>query len=67
LRQRAVAVWDAVQRACQREDFQPKPGRLCAHCAFHAYCPVFGGDPALATAAAGAAAPRAPLMAAGAA
>jgi putative RecB family exonuclease len=67
LRQRTLAVWDAVERACQHEDFQPRPGWLCAHCAFHAYCPVFGGDPALAAAATGPAAAGAPLTAAGAA
>jgi putative RecB family exonuclease len=67
LHQRTLAVWDAVERACQREDFQPRPGPMCAHCAFHAYCPVFGGDPALATSAAGSAPAPAPLAAAGAA
>lgn len=41
------AVWSAVERACDREDFRPNPSRLCDYCAFHAYCPAFGGDPAL--------------------
>jgi putative RecB family exonuclease len=41
------AVWQAVERACQREDFRPNRSRLCDYCAFHAYCPAFGGDPAL--------------------
>jgi len=45
---RAKAVWTAVERACQFDDFRPKPGRLCDYCAFKAYCPAFGGDPALA-------------------
>ncbi|MDQ1436912.1 MAG: putative RecB family exonuclease [Acidimicrobiaceae bacterium] len=45
---RAAAVWAAVERACQFDDFRPKPGRLCDYCAFKAYCPAFGGDPALA-------------------
>jgi putative RecB family exonuclease len=48
LRQRTAAVWEAVERACERDDFRPKPGPLCDFCAFHAYCPVWGGDPALA-------------------
>ncbi|HSS11410.1 MAG TPA: PD-(D/E)XK nuclease family protein, partial [Acidimicrobiales bacterium] len=48
LRQRTRAIWSAVELACEREDFRPKPGRQCEFCAFHAYCPVFGGDPALA-------------------
>jgi putative RecB family exonuclease len=39
-----LAVWAAVERACQREDFRPKPGRLCNWCAFQAYCPAMGGD-----------------------
>jgi putative RecB family exonuclease len=43
---RAAAVWTAVERACQADDFRPKPGRLCDYCAFKAYCPAFGGDPA---------------------
>jgi putative RecB family exonuclease len=40
------AVWQAVERACAREDFRPQPSRLCSYCAFQAYCPTFGGDPA---------------------
>lgn len=48
LRTRTAAVWAAVERACEREDFRPKPGPLCDYCAFKAYCPAFGGDPALA-------------------
>ncbi len=48
LRQRTEAVWAAVERACEQDDFRPKPGRLCAFCAYQAYCPAWGGDPALA-------------------
>jgi putative RecB family exonuclease len=44
LRQQITAVWSAVEQACAREDFRPKPGWLCEHCAFHAYCPAVGGD-----------------------
>jgi putative RecB family exonuclease len=43
---RATAIWSAVERACERDDFRPKPGRLCDWCGFKAYCPAFGGDPA---------------------
>jgi putative RecB family exonuclease len=39
------AVWKAVERACDREDFRPQPSRLCDWCSFRAYCPAFGGDP----------------------
>jgi putative RecB family exonuclease len=42
------AVWQAVERACHREDFRPQPSRLCEWCSFRAYCPAFGGDPAAA-------------------
>jgi putative RecB family exonuclease len=42
------AVWQAVERACEREDFRPQPSRLCDWCSFQAYCPSFGGDPAAA-------------------
>jgi putative RecB family exonuclease len=44
LRQQTVAVWAAVEQACTREDFRPKPGWLCNHCAYHEYCPAVGGD-----------------------
>ena len=45
-----AAIWMAIERACEREDFRPNPGRLCDWCAFKAYCPSFGGDIALADA-----------------
>ena len=47
---RTQAVWKAVERACQTGDFRPRPSRLCSGCAFQAWCPEFGGDPALAAA-----------------
>jgi putative RecB family exonuclease len=45
LERKVKAVWSAVERACERDDFRPKPSRLCDWCAFKAYCPAFGGDP----------------------
>jgi putative RecB family exonuclease len=45
-----AAVWAAVERACEREDFRPNPSRLCDWCGFKAYCPSFGGEVALADA-----------------
>jgi putative RecB family exonuclease len=48
LRQRATAVWSAIERACASEDFRPKPSRLCDWCSFQALCPAFGGSPDLA-------------------
>jgi len=41
---RLSAIWAAVERACEREDFRPNPSRLCDWCGFKAYCPSFGGD-----------------------
>lgn len=40
------AIWSAVERACEREDFRPRPSALCNWCSFKAFCPAFGGDPA---------------------
>jgi putative RecB family exonuclease len=48
LERKLKAIWQAVERACEREDFRPNPGKLCDWCAFKAYCPAFGGDPAAA-------------------
>ena len=45
LERRVNAIWTAVERACEREDFRPRPGRLCDWCSFKAYCPAFGGVP----------------------
>lgn len=45
LQRKVKAVWSAVERACERDDFRPKPSRLCDWCAFKQYCPAFGGDP----------------------
>jgi putative RecB family exonuclease len=50
MRRRAAALYAAVERACQQEDFRPNPGRLCDWCAFRPYCPAYGGDPAEAAA-----------------
>jgi putative RecB family exonuclease len=45
LEQKATAIWKAVERACEHEDFRPRPSSLCTWCSFQAYCPAFGGDP----------------------
>ncbi len=42
---RATALWAAVERACERDDFRPRRGRLCDWCSFQTYCPAWGGDP----------------------
>ena len=44
MRQKTLAVWSAVELACEREDFRPRPGWLCDSCAYHEYCPAVGGD-----------------------
>lgn len=41
---RTRAIWTAVERACDTEDFRPRPNRLCDFCSFKALCPAFGGS-----------------------
>lgn len=48
LRTKLRALWQAIERACEKEDFRPRPGPLCSWCSFQAYCPAQGGDLALA-------------------
>jgi putative RecB family exonuclease len=48
LPRRTLAVYQAVERACERGDFRPRTGFLCNSCSFQRWCPSFGGDPALA-------------------
>jgi putative RecB family exonuclease len=40
-RRRAVAVWSAIERACDTEDFRPHVSPLCNHCHFKTSCPAF--------------------------
>lgn len=49
LERRIEAIWSAIKRACERDDFRPSPSRLCDYCNFRSYCPAFGGDPDLAS------------------
>jgi putative RecB family exonuclease len=49
LTMRTSAVWAAVERACERNDFRPRVSRLCDFCSFRDYCPAWGGDPQRAT------------------
>lgn len=44
-RQRATAVWQAIERACRNEDFRPRPSPLCGFCNFREFCPAYGGNP----------------------
>lgn len=63
---RTSALWDAIGRACSKDDFRPSPGPLCNWCGFKAYCPAHGGDPAQAVELRGpgtVVAPKLPLLA----
>lgn len=44
LRQRATAVWAAIERACATEDFRPNPSPLCKTCAFRGTCPAVAAE-----------------------
>jgi putative RecB family exonuclease len=46
LPKRTAAIMQAVARACDTDDFRPRPGGLCGFCAYKPWCPAFGGDPA---------------------
>lgn len=41
LRQRNDAMWQAIERACERNDFRPRVGPLCSWCTFQAICPAW--------------------------
>jgi putative RecB family exonuclease len=41
---RASAVWGAIERACQTEDFRPRVGPLCRFCHFKTSCPAFADN-----------------------
>jgi putative RecB family exonuclease len=45
VQRKTAAMWSAIVRACDRDDFRPNPGRLCDFCTFRPYCPAHGGDP----------------------
>jgi putative RecB family exonuclease len=66
LERKLVALWSAVERACEREDFRPRRSALCNWCSFQAWCPAFGGDPADAPSAVAGADPAARAVPAGA-
>ena len=38
---RTTAVWHAISRACDKEDFRPRVGPLCNYCHFKPNCPAF--------------------------
>ncbi len=43
-RQKAVAVWSAIERACENEDFRPRPSPLCNYCRFQDVLPRLRGQ-----------------------
>lgn len=45
LSRKTSALWSAIVRACQYEDFRPRPSALCNWCHFRPICPAHGGDP----------------------
>ncbi|WP_328346528.1 RecB family exonuclease [Micromonospora sp. NBC_00421] len=40
-----VALWQAIEQATERQDFRPRPSRLCDWCNHQVHCPTFGGTP----------------------
>lgn len=44
-RMKLAAIWDAIQTAHDRNDWQPRKNFLCEnYCDFKSRCPAFGGD-----------------------
>ena len=40
-----LALWEAIERATQLQDFRPRRSKLCDWCDHQALCPEFGGTP----------------------
>ena len=47
LTSKTEAIWKAVCNACEKEDFRPRPSRLCRFCCYQTLCPAQGGSLAL--------------------
>ncbi len=45
LERKVRAAWTAISRACEKEDFRPRPSALCSYCTWKEFCPAFGGNP----------------------
>jgi putative RecB family exonuclease len=39
------ALWQAIERASESQDWRPRPGRICDWCAHKPICPAHGGTP----------------------
>ncbi len=37
------ALWAAIERAMERDEFPPRPGPLCDWCSFKDICPAWTG------------------------
>jgi putative RecB family exonuclease len=46
LRRRTSALWKAIERACETEDFRPSPSGLCSWCSFKPLCPIYAEESA---------------------
>lgn len=44
LERKVGAIWTAIERACERDDFRPRPSALCSWCSFKEQCPAFGAS-----------------------
>ena len=40
-----LALWEAIERATQLQEFRPRRSKLCDWCDHQALCPEFGGTP----------------------
>ncbi|MEV6794005.1 RecB family exonuclease [Streptomyces sp. NPDC051320] len=40
-----LALWEAIKKATETGDWQPRPTKLCGWCDHQAFCPEFGGTP----------------------
>ncbi|CAG4921358.1 MULTISPECIES: PD-(D/E)XK nuclease family protein [Acidithrix] len=47
LESKTEAIWKAVCHACEKEDFRPRPSRMCRFCHYQELCPAQGGSLAL--------------------
>jgi putative RecB family exonuclease len=42
------ALWKAIDRAIEQNNFPPRPSRLCDYCSFRDRCPAWSTQEALA-------------------
>jgi putative RecB family exonuclease len=44
LQTKTSAIWRAVEHACDRDDFRPRPSKLCSYCSYQTLCPAQRGS-----------------------